>query len=519
MPRRKQEQLSQFRVRQSRKDIGGVILLENFAYSTIFQRQDGADGKFLHRAIISPSYLYKIVNGSTIADLQDVSYPLMTPFPLETIPLTTGDGVVVSFYQPNIANDNRILYVATNSGKVKALSLTGVARNLGQPVSLTNNYDTTILTFTDKIFFINPTSTSIWHIPENTTGTTWTAVGGLNSPKFGITFSTSLYVADKNASGDANRRLVRVYNTGYVLQGSLDLGTTWDILDIVNNNNKFILIFAQPVGTSANQYAFLWDGSYQNRYFHAIKLPGKYVGSVNYMGAFLIFLQVGADLKIYELAGYALNFIDSLPSIKVNEKCLPSQRFTVYGNYVCFPVFLKDLDLKAILMYNILEKEAVLIKGETSEIIATAVNSDLNGNIRIFYSDDVADRIKTSIIFPSGALDDYTGNFKVITDELIYISNRITFFNRVSIDKVEVWYGNKPANATDRIKINFQGIDTRLNTTDTVDLIINQDSQSNYVLFDAVGVRGDQIQVRIYTTNSATFRTTLKRMLIYYSNL
>lgn len=513
MPRRKK---STTLIRKT-KDFGGVISLENFGYSTVFQRQEAIDGEFLHRLVSSPTYLFKIVNGSTITDLQDVSYPLLTPFPLQTINLASGDGKVVAFSQPNIANDSRILYVATNSGRVKALSLTGIARDLGRPVNLTNNYETTILTYLDKIFFINPQSTSIWHIPENTTGTTWTAIGGLNSPKFGLTFSFYLYVVDKNASADANRRLIRVYGTGLTLLGSFDLGTYWDILDVANNNNKFLVIFAQPVGTSANQYAFLWDGSYQNRHFHSIRLPGRYVGSVNYMGAFLVFLQVGSDLKLYEMSGYSLNFIDSFPSVKINETCLPSQRFQVYGNYVLFPVSLKDLNLNGILFYNILEKESVFIKAETAEITSLVVNTDLGNNVRVFYSDDASDIIKTSIIFPSGALDDYTGGYKTATDELLYISNKINFLVKTIIDKVEVFYGVKPSNSTDKIKITITGFDTRLNTSVSQDLIIDQSAQDYYMVFNEVGVTGDQFQIKIYTTNSSNFRTTLKRLLIHYS--
>lgn len=517
MPRRRKSKISGTE--------NNVLVLENFNRGTVFSRESSPNEEFLHRLIISPTYLFKIADGSYLTDMGDTTYPLISSLPEGTIGLNSGDGKPVFFLSPSITNDDRVIYVVTNSGRVRALSISGVARNLGQPVSLNNNYQTSLILYSNKIFFINPSSSSIYYIDENTTNTTWSSITGLYSPYLAETFSVYLYLADKNNSSDVNRRLVRVYGTSFSLLGNLDLGSSWDILDIVNNNNKFIVIFAQTHGIKSNQSAFLWDGSYQNRYFHAIKLPGYYVGSVNYMGAFLIFLQVGSDLKVYELSGYSLVYIDSFPSISVPTNLLPKQRFSVWGNYIVFPAKIKDLNINGFLMYNILEKEVIYFSTSSgNEVLGGVLSSDLNGNILYFFTIDVIDTVYKRIIYPPTSLDSYVqtnGNssFRVITDDLLYVSNKINFFNRVKIDKIEVFYGKKPNSINDKIKINLWLLDERLNKTNSLDIVIDNSKDDYYFVTTDLGLIGNKLVVKAYYSNSTSFITNLKRIVIYYTQL
>ncbi|MFH8086891.1 MAG: hypothetical protein QW609_03665 [Candidatus Aenigmatarchaeota archaeon] len=452
----------------------------------------------------------------------DVFYPLLSNFPLSSISLTNF-GKVAYLLSPSISNDNRILYVVSDTGKVLALSINGVARNLGQPVTLTNNFQTTLALFANNIIFVNPMSTSFYRIAEDTTGTSWTPISGVNSPLLGETFSVYFYLADKNVSTDENRRIIRVYGTSFSQIGYMDLGSSWDILDIVNNNNKFLVIFAQIKGNKGIQYAFLWDGSYQSRYFHALKLPGYYVGSVNYMGSFLIFLQVGADLKVYELYSYSLRYIDSFPSIIVPTVLLPKERFTVWGNYISFPVKLNDLNLNGFLMYNILEKEIIFVRGSLNNIIGLLISADLEGNVRCFFSDNSNDVVYHKLLIPFGSFDNYLqqkGLTSFDTQEnLLYVSNKIVFFNKISIDKVEVFYGNKPPDNNSSIRLEINGIDERNNTLEQVSLIIGQNHQNNYAFFDQVGVKGNKFIVKVFSTSNGNFKTNLKRIVFYYSLL
>ncbi|MEM7818886.1 MAG: hypothetical protein QW403_01955 [Candidatus Aenigmatarchaeota archaeon] len=499
-----------------------VFVLENFNRGTIFSREVAYNEEFKHRLIASPTYLAKFVDNSYINDMGDVFYPLLSNFPLSSISLTNF-GKVVYLLSPSISNDNRILYATSDTGKVLALSINGVARDLGQPVTLTNNFQTTLILFADNIIFVNPMATSLYRIAENTTGTSWTPISGVNSPRLGETFSVYFYISDKNSSTDENRRIIRVYGTGFSQIGYMDLGSSWDILDIVNNNNKFLVIFAQIKGNKGIQYAFLWDGSYQNRYFHAIKLPGYYVGSVKYMGSFLIFLQVGADLKVYELYSYSLRYIDSFPSVMVPTMLLPKQRFSIWGNYIAFPVKIYDLNLNGFLMYNILEKEVIFIRGGSNEIKGLLLSSDLGGNIRCFFTDTSDNTVYHTLLVPLGSLDSYLQQNGLSTfdtqENLLYVSNKIVFYNRISIDKVEIFYGNKPPDNNSSIRLEINGLDERNNTTEQVSLIIGQNHQNNYAFFDQIGVKGNKFIVKVYSASNGSFKTNLKRIVFYYSLL
>jgi len=525
MPRKKKSQiLTPLSDSKRKKSAGGVLVLENFQYSTLFRREVLASNPdFIHRIILSPSYLFKSVDGSYITDMGDTAYPLLTPLNRGEISLTSGDGYPVFFLRPSLTNDNRIFYVITQNGFVRAMKIDGVARNLGKPISNFNRpYETTLILYTDKIFFINSQSTSIYHIPENTTGTSWTSIGGFNSPYVAETFSIYLYIVDKNASGDLNRRIVRVYNTGLTQSGTLDLGTNWDIQDIVNNNNRFLVIIANPFGITANQYAFLWDGSYQNTYFHAFNLPGRYIGSVNYLGAFLMFIQVGGALNVYELSGYSLRLIETMPGIIIDTTALPRQRFTTYGNYVIFPAKIKDLGLNGFVVYNILEKELLFLNGNTSNnIVGGLATNDLSGNIRIFYADQTADKVKYLTFLPTGSFDDYiqtSNSLASITNETIYVSNPVNFLQIAKIDKIEIYYGSKPP-AGSSFTIEISAKNKKTGETQTISKTIDSNYQDYYTLLDDVGAVGDEMVFTIKATNNASFKTNIKRVLIYYSPL
>ncbi len=534
MPRRKRK-TSLLTPTKSTKTEEGFLVFENFKSGTIFRKEvlpENVDN--YHAVVIGAPYLYKHISGEYISGV-DTPYPLLSALPTSLIPLATGDGKVVFLLRPTTPNDGRFFYVATTTGRVKAMKIDGVARDLGQPkANPTNPYETSLAIYTDKIFFVHPSATSIYHIPETTTGTTWTAVGGFNSPKFATTFSFYLYIADKNSASDPNRRLVRVLNTSYTILGSLDLGGNWDVIDISNNNERFLVVYAQPYGIKAGQVAFLWDGGYQNRPFHVLRLPGYYVGSVNYMGAYLIFLQVGTSLNVYELSGFALKFIDSFPAVQIDDTALPSQRFSVWGNYI-FMSSLKqgsgypDISLETkIPVYNILEKELIFLPLITDPPLSSGakcvlVTSDLNNNLRVIGAPDVADKVVSILFLPDGIFDVYENNTAVpyqTGKTAEYYSNIINFIRPVKINRVDVYYGRPPTDSRDYWQIELHSINE--NTNETFDALFRIDinSQSNYMRFDNVGLIGNKFVMfaKLYNI-SGKFRGNLKRVIINFSYL
>jgi hypothetical protein len=340
-----------------KKTEAGVVVLENFHQQTIISREVEPNSEFMHRFILSPTYLFKYADNPTLDDYGDVSYPLYANLPSTTLSLTSGIGYITAYCSPSNANDSRIVYVATSKGKVLALSKTGIARDFGTPASLSASQDeTTLARYSGKLFFINPSQTSLYYIDETSTGTTWSTITGLISPKFGETYSTNFYVADKSSSSNNYRNLIKVYGTGLSQLGQLDLGAGLDIQDIVNNNNRLMVLIANPANVFTEQYMFLWDGMYSNRPFHVLRLPGIYLGSINYSGAFFIFLKQGNAVYVYELAGYALRMIDIFPQTDVLTKLNPAYRFSTYGNYMFFPAYNKNDNFSFIAIYNIFEK-------------------------------------------------------------------------------------------------------------------------------------------------------------------
>jgi hypothetical protein len=405
---------------------------------------------------------------------------------------------------PSNANDSRIIYIATSKGKVYALSQTGIARNFGQPVTLTaSQNETTLAKFIGKIFFVNPSQTNIYHIDETSTGTSWSSLTGFVSPKFGLTFNVYFYVADKSAGTNPYRNLIKVYTTGLTQAGSLDIGQNKDIQDIVNNNNRFLVVIANDANVFTEQYMFLWDGSHSNRPFHIVRLPGIYVGSVVYGGAFFVFLRYGNSTYIYELAGYALRLIDVLPNIVINETLLPQYRITSYGNFIIFPAAIKDLDLNCLVLYNIFEKETMALYASDSTKTICGVWSvlDLVKNFRVFYNSNEEDKIYHRLVLPNEGMNSYetsrgTNSFSQIPVPSYY-SNIINFFRRVMINRVEVFYGNKPT-GTNKIDILLRAIDEYQGQTTFNDqtLTIDSNKMDNYHIFDAVGLVGNRLQGR-----------------------
>jgi len=509
------------------KEETGVLVFENFKQQTIISREVGTDGKNLHRFIISPTYLFKFADNPSLMDYGDALYPLYANLPSSTINLTSNSGYPVAYLSPSNANDMRVLYIATSKGYVYALSLTGIARSFGQPTSLTSGQnETTLAKYVGKILFINPSKDRIYHIDETSTSTTWNSITGLASPKFGEVFSVYFYVADKSSASNSFRNLIKVYGTSLSQVGQLDLGSGLDIQDIVNNNNRFLVVIANPANVFTDQYMFLWDGIYTNRPFHIMKLPGIYVGSVNYAGAFFLFLKSGNSTYVYELVGYSLRMIDVLPQVDIPEIFNPSYRFTTYGNYIFFPFVNKEFDISLIGMYNIFEKETLSIYALSASkpIYGLRAVLDLDQNFRIFYNSNEEDKIYHRLILPDKGINEYEAEkgldaFSNIVSN-IYYSNWVNFFTSVQIERVEVFYGNKPPEGS-YMDFILETKDERLGETtpQSVTLRIDNNLQDNYALFTNIGLRGQRLRMSIKLNTNGSYRGGIKRVVIYYSIL
>lgn len=504
----------------STKDLSGIIVLDNFSYSTLFSREVQGEN-YPHRLILSPTFLFKHTDHSIITDMKDNAYPLLAHLSQSEISTGTTNEEIVNFITTSNRNDNREIYIVTSAGRVRALSLTGVARDFGQPFNTGSSTQTSLILYSGNIFFANQGSGNLYYISEASTGTTWSTITGLISPLHFQTFSIYLYVADKNSSSDAFRRKIKVYNTSFTQSGELDLGTNWDIQDIANNNHKFLVIVANPAGVFGNQYLFLWDGSWNNRPFHFLKLPGIYLGSVNYMGAFLLFLKVGKSVNVYELDGYALRFIDSFPSLLISENLLPPVRFSVYGNYIFWGTKINDLNENIIVWYNPLEKEILGINSNTAnQVEGILANLDINQNLRIFYTDSTKDKVFSQILIPIGGLDNYIsgGNsFRQTTSKLAYVSNVFNFVRAIKIDKIEAFYGNKPPNSDCGFDIKIESESIRTGETQSETFVIDNSKDDFYTIFSETGIRGEKITIKIFLRTNGTFKGNLKRLLIHYS--
>lgn len=529
MPRKK-ETLTTTKGRA--KDIEGVVVLENFHKGTIFNIEASKD-KNLHRLILSPVHLFKQIGGTGFNAFQNeenAPYPLLAHLPILTTTLPTTTGYIVAYSNSSNTNDNRIFYSATSRGYVRAVKIDGEARDLGRPVSpALDRNDISLGVFAGNIYLVSPVdSGNVFYISETTTGTTWSTITA-TSPQFLVPFSVYLYFADKQNASDGYRRLIKVLTTSNAILGSLDLGVFWDVIDIQNNNNKFLVIIAQKQGQVATQTLFLWDGNYQTVPFHSLRLPGVYLGGVNYQGSFLLFLQVGNGVNVYELAGYSLRFIESFPGIFVPTILLPSQRFSVYGNYIVFPVAIKDQNINALMVFNVLEDEAFLIDaGTANNLLSAFFTSSLNGNIRLFFNDTTEKTIYSVNFIPNTSLDDWMATRANNDGELtpfrsgnytIYWSNAINFLRRVRIDRADVYYSTKPANTGQKIQIDFFAYDKQANNLMNSSFVIDSSSQDYYSFTTDLGLIGDHLRFKISLQNDGNYGGFIKRLVIYFTYL
>jgi hypothetical protein len=113
--------------------------------SSFVKREVSFDSDLLHRLVLSPTYLFKFADNPSFLDYGDKPYPLLSHLPSITINLPAESGYPTAYMTPSNANDSRIIYIATSKGKVYALSQTGIARNFGQPVTLTASQNETTL--------------------------------------------------------------------------------------------------------------------------------------------------------------------------------------------------------------------------------------------------------------------------------------------------------------------------------------------------------------------------------------
>jgi hypothetical protein len=149
---------------------------------------------------------------------------------------------------------------------------------------------------------------------------------------------------------------------------------------------------------------------------------------------------------------------------------------------------------------------------------------DLAKNFRIFYNSNEADKIYHRLVLPNEGMNSYETNQGVNSFQQIpvpsYYSNIINFFRRIMINRVDVFYGNKPT-GTNKIDILLRAIDEYQGQTtfNEQTLTIDNQKMDNYHIFDAVGLIGNRLEIRASITTDGSFRGGLKRVIIYYSPL
>jgi hypothetical protein len=226
-------------------------------------------------------------------------------------------------------------------------------------------------------------------------------------------------------------------------------------------------------------------------------------------------------MKVYEISGYALKYIDTFPNTSIDTTLLPSARFSTYGNYVFFIAKKKDVDANILVAYNPIEREVLTfyLDNSTKNFIQNVAVLDGQGALRVFYNDTTQDKISQILLIPETSLDYYIQNYSNPFQEVSfnYVSNVINLVRRSRIDKIEVFYGTKPQNSNQGIVIEITGIDSRSNQSKTTTLEIDNQKQDYYWLFSQVGLVGDKVQFKIKFKTDGNFKGNLKRLIAYYT--
>jgi hypothetical protein len=266
----------------------------------------------------------------------------MKGLPLLGVPLknkTDGNFVswrpVVPFYQGNLwdmnnfGNDianvaysktfpHRIYVVSsqgtTGSGYVKSIELNTVT-DVYQLNSSTDKH--LVETGNNIVAFISRNQNQIRYKFETNLGgavNTSPVVLSISNPTVLFFWKNYWYVANLQENG------IQVLSPDLSSSvGILDLASTEGVHSLININDAFIGIIVSNSASVFNYPTriYLWDGNWQNIYFHRLNFNQSIVGSVSYNGSTYLFLKTDKNINVYSISTSGIKFVKRINYVQV----------------------------------------------------------------------------------------------------------------------------------------------------------------------------------------------------------
>lgn len=188
--------------------------------------------------------------------------------------------------------------MTTLNGNINSSTTTMVAATSGTGAGL-NSGD--YVQVDGEIMLLSGSGLS-WTVTRAQKGTTATA------------HTSGAIIYDLTNGVPADRRLIKYFNTSYVLQAGLDLGVAWYVQDMIPYDNQYLAVFAEKAtGFGVTNgidktTCFLWSGNPGNSPDYAIELEGLFAASICVNGVLYAFMNVNNDLVCYALNG--LQFVE-----------------------------------------------------------------------------------------------------------------------------------------------------------------------------------------------------------------
>lgn len=420
-----------------------------------------------------------------------------------TIPGGTGN---VSYIAPSNYSFLYDLLAVTDQG-----TLYGVGGNantsLGQPYGAASATPTGVTTsFAGMILYTDGLNAGVRYT-TNFAGGGWADVtgtygsaGGL-TPKFLVPFLDFCAMADSPTGSGTSiaHSVVRKIDSSRVVSQALNLGLGWNIVGMLNYNNRYLAIVATYNGgntTNNNNvtdvsYLFLWDGK-SNTYNNAIKIPGLYLHMklVNTTLFFAVQDRTGQH-TLYQLGSNNITpvfniGIDTFKTIAANTAGTNNIIFE-YGNSVGM-----NLSTKGQLIYD---------PGTKAKYILTP-------------TDNLLYQRASGVLYAALPNGSAITQFAPTTSysPIKYQSQWIPFKD---LSNIVVRYATPPSVNGDAIQVTLDGFDEdgTASTALPLTVISNTNFYNSYKTpLDTQGFQGDLVRITLTTTSAGTWRPIIREI-------
>ena len=500
-----------------------------------FQNFSNPTGYDLEVVGSSTENLYRSIVGIPLVGSQPISYTSGNLLSLQNV-LVVGDIDVWTSYSYG-ENISRFAFSKTDFGKRFYLVSTqgslsqGLIVALQEPNSfitsvhaLNSNIDNHMIdTGNNRVAFFSRNHTQIfWKFEDNLTGSVnYTPTGTIiiNNPRVFMFWKNYWYIASPN-----DNRIQVLAPDFSTTVGTLNLAVSEGVYALMNISDVYLgIVVIAKNSFEIPRRLYLWDGNWQNIYFHRLSFNKELTGSVIYEGKTYLFLTDKNNTEVYSFSASGMRLVRRFNNCRTVQLTgihnHPLSSISTGKNFIVIPNYYSPIpDNKYGILIWYPEDDIVTsldYKLLSSKNAVGYFSLATSNYVHVFYINDENTRMKWMTIDPSNYAYVAASGVK---EDFYLETNWLNLNNSqyVKILAIEVFTDNlQGRNITAQILYK----DEKRSGGEILVYDLPNINKSGYQRIENIGIIATKFKLKFsYRGNSSHYPFVFKRVLVYFDD-